>query len=914
MEVGKVRRIDIDDEMQQAYLDYAMSVIVARALPDARDGLKPVHRRILYAMYDMGIRPHSEHRKSARIVGEVLGKYHPHGDMAVYDAMARMAQDFSMRFPLTDGQGNFGSIDGDAPAAMRYTEARLTPLALEMLADIEKETVDLTDNFDGSLREPTVLPAGFPNLLANGATGIAVGMATSIPPHNMAEVCDALVFMLENWTQQEKIGVEELMKYIQGPDFPTGGIIVRHSVPVPVGQPGEAEGLAAAYGTGRGRVSVQARAHIEDMGRGRSRIIVTELPYQTNKASLIERIAELARLGELEGLADLRDESDRQGMRIVIELTKTAEPEKVLAELYRRTPMQSTFSIIMLALVDGEPRLLTLKQALRVYLEHRLDVVRRRSRFDLERARERAHVLEGLRTALAHLEDVVQLIRSARDVDQARERLTRRYRLSEIQANAILDMPLRRLASLERKKIDQEYREKLALIAELESLLGSERKLRAAVGQEILHIKETYGDRRRTQIITLSKGKRAQAVLTAGDLADLTPEKDTWVVVTRDGRISRTPSGRLPRLAGRDAPTLVLGASARDTLYLFDGQGTAAAIGVHRLPECDDPAQGSPVAGTTPLPPESEAVAGVVVPAGRGSHDSPGYLVFCTRQGVVKKTALEALSGPSGRTFSAINVSEGDALAWVRLSRGKDEVMLVSSSGAAIRFSEEEVRPTGLGASGVMGVRLEPDAQVVGMGVTDPRADLLVLTVDGNAKRVPTKDFPLQGRHGKGVLVWRGGDKSRRLSREALAGAVVGQAEDRVVVHLARAPARSIRFGDAPRRSRAAGGKVLVEVKGNDRVVGVFPVVPRSAPPGPPPEPKPPRTKKEAAAPRGRKPGSKAAPEKAVKARTSVRKRKPAAKKPAAKKERPTGTGTGRPAPVGKSGSAAKSKRKPKAA
>ncbi len=866
MEVGRVRRIDIDDEMQQAYLDYAMSVIVARALPDARDGLKPVHRRILYAMYDMGIRPDSEFRKSARIVGEVLGKYHPHGDMAVYDAMARMAQDFSMRFPLTDGQGNFGSIDGDAPAAMRYTEARLTPLAMEMLADIEKDTVDLTDNFDGSLREPTVLPAGFPNLLANGATGIAVGMATSIPPHNMGEVCDALVFMLENWTQQEKIGVEELMKFIQGPDFPTGGIIVR--------QPGEAEGLAAAYGTGRGRVSVQARAHIEDMGRGRSRIIVTELPYQTNKASLIERIAELARVGELEGLADLRDESDRQGMRIVIELTKTADPEKVLAELYRRTPMQSTFSIIMLALVDGEPRLLTLKQALRVYLEHRLDVVRRRSRFDLERARERAHVLEGLRTALAHLEDVVALIRAARDVDQARERLMRRFRLTEIQANAILDMPLRRLASLERKKIDQEYREKLALIAELESLLASERKLRAAVAQEILRIKETYSDRRRTQIISLGRTKRAQAVLTAGDLADLTPEKDTWVVLTRDGRISRTPSGRLPRLAGRDAPTLVLGASPRDTLCLFDGRGTGVAVGVHRLPECDDPGEGSPVAGTTPLPPESEAVAGVVVPASRGSSGIPGFLVFCTRQGVVKKTPLEALPGPSGRTFTAMNVSEGDALAWVRLSRGEDEVLLISSSGAAIRFSEEEIRPTGLSASGVMGIRLEPDAQVVGMGIANPRAEVLVVTTDGKAKRVAVKDFPLQGRHGKGVLVWRGG--------EALAGAVLGEAEDRAVVHLARAPARSVRFGDAPRRSRAAGGKALVDVKGNDRVVGVFAVMTRPAVPEPPAEPRPSRAPKNSRASRSARRGKTPA----GKRTGPAAKQKPPTTKPPAKKRR----------------------------
>ena len=392
MEVGMIRRINIDAEMQQAYLDYAMSVIVARALPDARDGLKPVHRRILHAMHAMGIRPNSDFKKSARIVGEVLGKYHPHGDMAVYDAMARMAQDFSMRYPLIDGQGNFGSLDGDPPAAMRYTEARTAPLAMEMLRDLEKETVGFADNFDGSLEEPTVLPAGSPNLLVNGATGIAVGMATSIPPHNMSEVCDALVYMLDNWSRLEKISLEDLMGFIHGPDFPTGGIILRSR--------DDGDELASAYGTGRGRIVVQARAHVEDMGRGRSRVIVTELPFQTNKSSLIERIADLARTGQLEGLADLRDESDRQGMRIVIELAKTADPDRVLTELYQRTPMQSTFSMNMLALVEGEPRLLNLRQALRVYLEHRVEVVKRRSAYELAGALERAHILEGLRLAL----------------------------------------------------------------------------------------------------------------------------------------------------------------------------------------------------------------------------------------------------------------------------------------------------------------------------------------------------------------------------------------------------------------------------------------------------------------------------------------------------------------------------------
>ena len=815
MEVGLVRRIDIDEEMQQAYLDYAMSVIVARALPDARDGLKPVHRRILYAMHDMGIRPDTDFKKSARIVGEVLGKYHPHGDMAVYEAMARMAQDFSMRYPLAEGQGNFGSVDGDAPAAMRYTEARLAPPAMEMLRDIEKETVNFSDNFDGSLREPGVLPSALPNLLVNGGTGIAVGMATSIPPHNLGEVCDALVFMLESWGHFERITVDDLMGFIHGPDFPTGGIIIASK--------GENEGLPAAYGTGRGRVSVQARAHVEDMGRGRSRIIVTELPYQINKSALIERIAELARTGDLEGLADLRDESDRQGMRIVIELTKTAEPEKVLAQLYRRTPMQSTFSIIMLALVEGEPRLLSLKQALRVYLEHRLEVVRRRSEFDLRRARERAHILEGLRVALEHVDEVVKLIRAAKDVDEARDRLRRRYRLTEIQANAILDMPLRRLASLERKKIELEYKENLALIRELEGLLASEKKQRQTITEEILQIRNQYADRRRTQIVQISKGKRAPKTLTAGHLAELTPEKDTWVVVTQDGLISRSPSGRLPRLAGRGAPTLILGATARDTLYLFDRHGMGASVAVHTLPECDDPATGNPVVGASALPAGSEVVGGITLPTERaGSDSAEACLVFCTAMGMVKKSPLASLPGPSARPFVAARLAEGDALAWVRLTGGKDDLLLVSSAGMAIRFSEDDVRPMGLAAAGVMGMRLEEEAaRVVSMEVPRSSGELLVVTERGLAKRTPLSQFPRQGRNGKGVRAWKSVDGL------AVAGAMVGLADDRAVIHFARAAAKPIRLGDAPRRARAAAGAALVEVKDNDRVEGLFPVLPR---------------------------------------------------------------------------------------
>ena len=487
MEVGLVRTIDIDREMQQAYLDYAMSVIVARALPDARDGLKPVHRRILYAMYDMGLRPETSFKKSARIVGEVLGKYHPHGDMAVYEAMARMAQDFSMRCMLVEGQGNFGSVDGDPPAAMRYTEARLAAPAMEILADIRKNTVDFSDNFDGSLQEPDVLPAAMPNLLVNGATGIAVGMSTNIPPHNLGEVVEALIYMLDNWERLDDVNISDLMRFIQGPDFPTGGLIVQDT---------HEDDLTVAYGTGRGKVTVQARAHIEEISRGRTRILVTELPYMTNKASLIERIAELVREGRLEGIADLRDESDRHGMRIVIEITKTAEPEKVLQDLFKSTPMRTTFGIIMLALVEGEPRMLSLKQALRVYLEHRLVVVRRRMEFELEKARARAHILEGLRVALKYLDEIIELIRKSPDADAARDRMMKRYKLSEIQAQAILDMQLRRLAALERQKIEEEHRQMMGRIAHLEDLLASPQKVLGVIREDLLELSETYGDER----------------------------------------------------------------------------------------------------------------------------------------------------------------------------------------------------------------------------------------------------------------------------------------------------------------------------------------------------------------------------------------------------------------------------------
>jgi DNA gyrase subunit A len=534
MELGIIRQINIDTEMQASYLDYAMSVIVSRALPDVRDGLKPVHRRILFAMEDLGLDHDKPYKKSARIVGEVLGKYHPHGDVAVYEAMVRMAQDFSLRYPLVDGQGNFGSIDGDNPAAMRYTEARLAAIAAEMLGDIEKDTVDWVDNFDGTLREPAVLPAALPNLLVNGASGIAVGMATTIPPHNLGEVCDALCYLIDNFHRHEDVTMEDLLRFIPGPDFPTGGVVYRYAKGSN-GDAGEQEdAIAMAYASGKGSIVLQAKAHIEEMSRSKNRIVVTEIPYQANKANLIERIAELARDGRVEGITDLRDESDRTGMRICVELTRTVDPRDVLATLFKLTPLQQTFGISLLALVADEhgrlePRLLSLKRLLLHSVEHRQEVILRRSRYDLERARQRAHILEGLLRALNVLDQVIALIRGSRSADDARQGLVKQFQFTELQAQAILDLQLRRLAALERRKLQDEYKETIALIKELEELLASPAKVLALIKQNLLDLKARYGDLRRTQI-----AERVQGSLTTHDLL---PDEEVAIALTPDGML-----------------------------------------------------------------------------------------------------------------------------------------------------------------------------------------------------------------------------------------------------------------------------------------------------------------------------------------------------------------------------------------
>ncbi|NJC95599.1 MAG: DNA gyrase subunit A [Anaerolineales bacterium] len=859
MDLGTIRKIDIDNEMQQSYLDYAMSVIVARALPDARDGLKPVQRRILYAMYDMGIRADSAYKKSARIVGEVLGKYHPHGDSAVYEAMARMAQDFSMRTLLVDGQGNFGSVDGDPPAAMRYTEARLTNAALDILFDLNKNTVNFNPNFDDTLTEPGVLPAALPNLLVNGATGIAVGMATSIPPHNLGEVIDAIVYMLEKWEKLDDIDVETLMKFVQGPDFPTGGLIVLDNK--------EENPIESAYGSGRGRITVRAKAHVEEMDRGRSRIIVTELPYAVNKSSLIERIADLARDGHFDGLSDLRDESDRQGMRIVLELSKNADPDLILRDLYKRTPMQTTFSINLLALVDGEPRTLTLKQALRVYIEHRLTVIKRRAEFDLEKAKARAHILEGYLVALKNLDEIINLIRNSSDVETARAKLMKRYKLTEIQATAILDMQLRRLAALERKKIETEYKEVSALIKELTKLLKSPKLMRGVVAEELLKVKAQYADRRRTQIIDLSKNGKAAKSMTASDIL---PQQQIWIGVTEDGLVSRTADEKEPKHSGNDAPRWLVKASTSDTVYFVAKSGRAAAVAVHVIPQAEKLTQGSMFHRVSPLQETDSLAAVFALPSRKSALPEETCVITTTRFGMIKKSLISELPGPSAQTFTLVKVNEGDRLIEVGLTDNKmKEILLVTAGGMAIRFKEDDVRPMGLVAAGVNGMKLDEKDEVVGMEILPAAGEFFLLTNDGKAKRVAEKDFPRQGRYGKGVIAWELGAK------EKLVGVVSDKPNHLATVHLSKGAPKSTRLDAAGLRKRAATkGDVVVDVKPGEEAVSVnvawtaekFVEAVKTS------------------FPKGKKAGKTSAPKKAAKAKAPAKTKSPKGKRTVAKK------------------------------
>ena len=799
MEIGIVKTININDEMQQSYLDYAMSVIVARALPDARDGLKPVQRRILYAMYDMGLRPDSAHKKSARIVGEVLGKYHPHGDMAVYETMARLAQDFSQRYMLVEGQGNFGSVDGDPPAAMRYTEARLTQIATDILLQLNMDTVDFIDNFDGSLTEPEVLPSAIPNLLVNGSSGIAVAMATNIPPHNLGEVVDALVMMLENWSKVDDIGVEDLMQHIKGPDFPTGALIITDD---------RTDTLAQAYGSGNGRVKMRARVRLEEMSRGRKRIIITELPYMTNKASLIEKIAELVRDGVIDGVSDLRDESDRQGMRIVIELTKTAVPEDILKMLYKRTSMQATFGINLLALVKGEPHKLSLKQALKVFIDHRLEVIKRRSEYELRKAKDRLHILKAYLVALENLDEVIDTIRRSQRVETAKTNLMRRFNLDEIQAQAILDMPLRRLAGLERKKIEDEYKEVAKRIQELEGLLRSPKKMREVVITELKEVREKYADPRRTQIIQMDEGETAIDLLTTSDVM---PEEVVWVAISPDNRIARTKDDKTFRQWGIGAPKLVLRTTTHQTIYIVNDMGEAAALDVHAVPVADEPEKGALISSLTPF--DAESNLQFLFSAPTNLEEDSGYLISVSQLGMVKRSLLNELPGPSAHLVTLTKVNDGDLLSTLLFTKGGEDIILATRDGMGIRFSEEDVRPMGLVAAGVGGVKLRGDDFVIGAGVVSKKGEVLLVTNRGTGKRIDPKDFPVQGRYGSGVITWKLPDN------EKVVGMMIGLLTYNGVLHFEEAASRLVHVKDAPSCNRMQKGGQIIDVKPNDEII-----------------------------------------------------------------------------------------------
>ncbi len=808
--IGLVRTVNIDEQMREAYLDYAMSVIVARALPDARDGLKPVQRRILYVMHEMGLHPDAPYKKSARIVGEVLGKFHPHGDQAIYEAMARLAQDFSVRYELVDGQGNFGSLDGDSPAAMRYTEARLTPIGMELLTDIDRETVDFVDNFDGSLQEPAVLPAAIPNLLVNGSSGIAVGMSTNVPPHNLAEVCDALIYMLANWERLDEVDVHDLMRFIKGPDFPTGGLLFR-------GGDGKnateyEDMLVAAYATGRGKLTLRAKVHIESLERGKTRIIVSEIPYQINKNSLLERIADLVRDGKIDGISDLRDESDRQGLRVVIECKSSADPADVLKDLFKHTPLQSTFGVIMLALVDGEPRTLTLKQALRVYLDHRLEVVSRRSQHDLARARARVHILEGLLIALRFLDRVISVIRESENSDEARGALMYQFGLSEVQAGAILDLQLRRLAALEQEKIQTEYREQQAQIAYLEQLLANPHLMRKVIADELRDIKKRYADPRRTTILS---GPAADVRLESL----LAHSESTWIALTHGGKISRTYQDAPPKITAQteDPPRFLLRSNTADILYLFTSEGRAATIPVQNLPLTDEPSEGGDVISMCDLRESGQVIGALsLLP-----NFKEGYLFLATESGNVKRVRIADLPALSARAVPIINLGE-DRLIGAHFSREEDEAILVTAQAQAIRFRLSEVRPMGLAAGGVRGIRLNEGDRVVSGQIVRSEGALWTVTEGGAAKSSPMAEYPVQGRGGAGALTMR------LMLGDRIAAAIIGTPTDLVIVLTAQGRFRVVKFRDAPHGRRDLKGDLIgIRMQRGDRVYAVMQIVQR---------------------------------------------------------------------------------------
>ena len=796
------RLVNIEEEMKVSYLDYAMSVIIGRALPEVRDGLKPVQRRILYAMFREGLLPGRKYSKCAGVVGEVLKKYHPHGDTAVYDALVRMAQDFNMRYPLVDGQGNFGSIDGDRAAAYRYTEARLAKIAEELLRDIDKDTVDFTPNFDETTEEPVVLPTRVPNLLINGSSGIAVGMATNIPPHNLTEVIDALFMLQDN----PGATVKDLMHAVKGPDFPTGGVI--HGV----------EGIEQAYTTGRGLIKVRAKARVEREHRGGENIIITEIPYQVNKSNLIIKIAELAREKKIEGIADIRDESDREGYRVVIELKRGEMAEVVLNNLYKHTAMESTFGIIMLALVGGQPHTLPLKRMLNLFLQHRRDVIIRRTRFDLKKAEERAHILEGLKIALEHLDEVIALIRSAKSPEEAREGLIASYGMTEVQAQAILDMKLQRLTGLEREKIITEYRETLKEIKDLKDILASEPRQKEIIRTELLEIKEKYGDERLTEITHATKEITME---------DLITEEESVITISHAGYVKRNPLSayRSQRRGGKGligmetreedyVEQLFIG-STHDYMLFFTNMGRLYWLKTYQLPEAGRAAKGKAIVNLLALS-EGERVS-TALPV---REFKEGNLVFFTKRGIVKKTPLEEYSNPRGKGIIAVGLEEGDELIGVRRTSGTDDLIIGTKKGLSIRFNEEEARPMGRTAKGVIGIRLTEGDEVVSADMVEEKIYLLTVTEKGLGKRSRIEDYPVQGRGGKGVI-------SIKVAERGGNAVALMKVRDEDEIMLITQSGKTIRMPveGISVIGRNTQGVKLMDLENGDQVVGVGKVV-----------------------------------------------------------------------------------------
>jgi DNA gyrase subunit A len=794
----------IEEEMRESFMAYAMSVIISRALPDVRDGLKPVHRRVLYAMYDMGNTSDRPYKKSARLVGDIIGKYHPHGDTAVYDTIVRMAQDFNLRYPLVDGQGNFGSIDGDNPAAMRYTEIRMTPLAEEMLADIEKETVDFIANYDDTLKEPVVLPSRIPNLLINGSAGIAVGMATNIPPHNLSEVVDALVAMVDN----PEMTIEQLMRHIPGPDFPTAGFIHGR------------ETIVQAYNEGKGIIQMRGKVSTETVKRtGKEQIIISEIPYQVNKVRLIEQIAELVQEKKIEGIADLRDESDREGMRIVIELKRDTVAEIVVNQLYKHTALQDSFGINMLAIVDGKPKLLNLRETLKSFLDHRKEVVTRRTAYDLRKAEERLHILEGYRIALDNLDAVISLIRNSSDPRVAKEGLMSNFGLSEIQAQAILDLRLQRLTGLERDKIMEEHGETVELIAKLRAILADEKEIYKIIVAELKEIKEKYGDERRTQIL-----ERSDEI----SIEDMIVDEDMAVTISHDGYIKRNAVSlyRAQRRGGKgkigtttkeeDFVEYLFIASMHSYILFFTTIGKVYWIKVHELPQASRAARGKPIVNLLSLEPGEKVSAFLTVKEFQDGR----YIVFATKNGLIKKTDLMAYANPRANGIRAIGLEERDEVIGVRLTDGQQEIILSTADGQSIRFKEEQVRPTGRGTFGVVGMRLDEGDHVVSMEILTQGFDVLTVADGGYGKRTAMDEYRLQSRGGKGIITMKTTDKTGRVI-----GVQQVTEDDQLMLVTNAGKIIRLRIKDIRVIGRNTQGVRLIDLEEGERVVSLARVV-----------------------------------------------------------------------------------------